>query len=137
MSHALPLPRSGLYFIDVLACSLFCLTLALVGARFQRDHAVEIELPEFAAVPAHEATGASLDAETITIRSTAAGPEFFLGDEAVSLGQLESRLRDAPPLAVLIRAESSALSEVISAAHGAGVHDIQLAYELDARGGEE
>ena len=133
MSGSLPLPRSGLYFIDVLACLLFCLTLALVGARFARDHAVEIELPT---APAPQDTGAALEAETITIRSAAGGPEFFLGEEAVSLSELATRLRVAPPPAVLIRAESSALSEVISAAHGAGVHDIQLAYELDTPGEE-
>ncbi len=134
MSGSLPLPRSGLYFIDVLACLLFCLTLALVGARFQRDHAVEIELPS---APTQDDTGAGLDAETITIRTAGAGPEFFLGDEALTLGELASRLQEAPPPAVLIRAESSALSDVISAAHGAGVHDIQLAYELDAQGEEQ
>ena len=35
---------SGLYFIDVLACLLFCLALALVGARFGNEHSVEIEV---------------------------------------------------------------------------------------------
>ena len=35
----------GLYFIDVLACLLFCITLALVGARFGREQSVELELP--------------------------------------------------------------------------------------------
>ncbi len=132
MSQTLPLPRSGLYFIDVLACLLFCLTLALVGARFARDHAVEIELPT---APAAGDPGAALDAETITVRSTASGPEFFLADEPLSLAELETRLRRAPPTAVLIRAERSALSLAISAAHGAGVHDIQLAYEQDDTGG--
>ncbi len=131
MSQTLPLPRSGLYFIDVLACLLFCLTLALVGARFARDHAVEIELPT---APVAGDPGASLDAETITVRSGATGPEFFLAEEPVSLDELEARLRHAPPAAVLIRAERSALSLAISAAHGAGVHDIQLAYEQDETG---
>ena len=32
----------GLYFIDVLACLLFCLTLALVGARFARAPGVNM-----------------------------------------------------------------------------------------------
>ena len=134
MSQALPLPRSGLYFIDVLACLLFCLTLALVGARFSRDHAVEIELPS---APSADETGAQLDAETITIRETPAGPEYFVGDAAVSFAELEAQLQQAPPAAVLIRAERTALSSVISAAHGAGVHDIQLAYELDGEGDGE
>ena len=35
----------GLYFIDVLACLLFCLTLALVGANFRRETTVPIDLP--------------------------------------------------------------------------------------------
>ena len=34
---------AGLYFIDVLACLLFCLVLVLVGARFGREQSVEIE----------------------------------------------------------------------------------------------
>ena len=132
MSQALPLPRSALYFIDILACLLFCLTMALVGARFASDHAVEIELPT---APAASDAGASLDAETITIRRGAGGVEFWLADESLSLAELETRLQHAPPLAVLIRAERSPLSEAITAAHGAGVHDIQLAYELDDTGG--
>ena len=59
---------SGLYFIDVLACLLFCLTLALVGARFGREQTLEVELPRVdAATPAP----AALTGRRIAIREQA------------------------------------------------------------------
>ena len=98
-----------------------------------RDHAVEIELPTSEA-PAEASVGADLDSEIITIRTTGNAPEYWIGEDAVSFEELETRLAGAPPARVLIRSERSALSQVISAAHGAGVHDIQLAYELEETG---
>jgi len=126
MSTSVTMPRSGLYFIDVLACLLFFLTLALVGARFTSEHAIELELPESA--PARGA-GSALDAEVVTIRPGAEGPTLFLGDEALDFSQLQARFRSATPVAVLIRTEATVLSRVIAIAHSAGVADIQLAYE--------
>ncbi|MDJ0868236.1 MAG: biopolymer transporter ExbD [Myxococcota bacterium] len=115
----------GLYFIDVLACSLFCITLALVSARFGRETAVAVELPR-AESAARE--GASLDAEPITVRTGESGPELYWGSERLTHEQLAQRLRAAPPPAVVVRSEASPLARVIAAAHAAGVYDIQLAY---------
>ena len=56
----------GLYFIDVLACLLFCITLALVGARFGREQTVAVELPELERA---EGPGAELSGSTITLRA--------------------------------------------------------------------
>ena len=37
---------------------------------------------------------------------------------------------------VVVRSEESTLARVIAIAHGAGVHDIELAYESASGGGE-
>lgn len=126
MSDSITTPRSGLYFIDVLACLLFSLTLALVGARFSSEQAVEIELPDAAPVAG---AGSALDAEVVTIRPGATGPTLLIGDELLDFSGLQARFQSAPPAAVLIRSEATALSRVIAIAHGAGVSEIQLAYE--------
>jgi biopolymer transport protein ExbD len=116
----------GLYFIDVLACLLFCLTLALVGARFGREVTVPLELPT---LPETSRVGADLAGATIALRDGEAGPELFFEGQPVSIEQLGERLAAAPPPAVVLRAETSLLTRVIGLAHAAGVHDIQLAYE--------
>ncbi len=127
MSASLNLPRSGLYFIDVIACLLFSLTLALVGARFSREHSIEIELPQ---APASDTeAGSALGAEVVTIGDGPSGLVLYLGEEALDFSALEARFRADPPVAVLIRAEPTALSRVITIAHAAGVPDIQLGYE--------
>jgi biopolymer transport protein ExbD len=99
----------GLYFIDVLACLLFCLTLALVGARFGREVSVPLDLPRSAAA------GSDISGASIVVRSADGGLELFYEDERLSFQELEAR--------------------VIGAAHAAGVRDIRLAYEV-ARGEE-
>ncbi len=121
----------GLYFIDVLASLLFCITVALVGARFDREVTVPVELPR---LDASASAGADLDGIDIVVRSRDGVTEFFLGNELMSFEKLETRLGEAPPLSVVVRAEASAVARVIGAAHAAGVHDIQLAYEVE-RGG--
>ena len=63
----------GLYFIDVLACLLFCVTLALVGARFGQEHTVELALPE---LERSAGTGSDLTGTTIALRTE--GDEFEL-----------------------------------------------------------
>jgi hypothetical protein len=120
----------GLYFIDVLACLLFCLTLALVGARFGREVSVPLDLPR---LPRSAAPGSDLSGAAIVVRSAQGGFEFFYEDEPLSFQELEARLTAAPPLSVIVRSEDSAVARVIGAAHGAGVRDIRLAYE-EARG---
>ncbi len=122
----------GLYFIDVLACLLFCLTLALVGARFGREVSVPLDLPR---LPRSAAAGSDIAGAAIVVRSADAGLEFFYEDERVSFEQLEARLTAAPPPSVVVRSETSAVARVIGAAHAAGVRDIRLAYEV--AGGEE
>jgi biopolymer transport protein ExbD len=122
----------GVYFIDVLACLLFCLVLALVGARFGREQTVDLDLPRMAS---SERAGADLDGPTLTVRSRAGGLQILLDGVALSLKQLEERLRASPPPSLLLRMERSALSDVVAAAHAAGVHEIRLAY--DAGPGEE
>jgi len=118
----------GLYFIDVLACLLFCLTMALVGARFGREQTVAVDLPR---IEGSDRSGADLVSRTISLRSEGEQLEVFLGEARVSLEELEARLRSEPPPSVVVRAEESSLARVIAIAHGAGVHDIQLAYAVE------
>ena len=122
----------GLYFIDVLACLLFCLTLALVGANFRRETTVELELPR---LPEGAAPGPELSGVAIALRDGDQGPELYWEDERVTVAELGERLAAEPPPSVMLRAETSLLTEVIGLAHAAGVHDIQLAYSR-ASGGE-
>jgi len=118
----------GLYFIDVLACLLFCLTMALVGARFGREQTVSVDLPR---IERSDRSGPELASRTISLRSEGEQLEVFLGEARVSLEELEARLRSEPPPSVVVRAEESSLARVIAIAHGAGVHDIQLAYAVE------
>ena len=122
----------GLYFIDVLACLLFCLTLALVGARFGREVSVPLDLPQ---LPRSATAGSDISGAAIVVRSADGGLELLYEDERVSFQELEARLTAAPPPSVIVRSETSAVARVIGAAHAAGVRDIRLAYEL-ARGEE-
>jgi hypothetical protein len=117
----------GLYFIDVLACLLFCVTLALVGARFGQEHTVELALPE---LEASAGTGSDLTGTTIALRTEGDEFELTLDGEVVSWEELALRLEEAPVPSVVVRAEASSLTRVIGIAHAAGVHDIQLAYAL-------
>ncbi len=123
----------GLYFIDVLACLLFCIPLALVGARFGRERIVELELPE---LPRDAHAGSDLSGPTISVRNVGDRVEVYLDGEAVTLDVLEVRLRAAPPSSVVLRSEASPLSGVIAIAHAAGVRDIRLAYEAGTGGKE-
>ena len=121
---------SGLYFIDVLACLLFCLTLALVGARFGQEKTVEVELPRLdSAAPG----GAALSGRKIAIRERDGELRIQLDGEPVSIGELEDQLRAAPPASIVVRSEASILARIVSIAHAAGVHDIELAYETGPR----
>ena len=123
----------ALYFIDVLACLLFCLTLALVGARFGREVTVPVELPR---LPSGAAAGSDLSGASIVVRSGPGGVELFYQDEPLSFEALEERLAVAPPPSVVVHSEASAVARVIAAAHAAGVVDIQLAYQgSDTTGG--
>ena len=122
----------ALYFIDVLACLLFCLALALVGARFGREVTVPVELPR---LDRSDVVGSDLATTVIHVRSRSAAPEFYFDDDPVSFESLKSRLATAAPLSLVVRAEASAVARVIGAAHAAGVEDIQLAYEV--RKGDE
>jgi biopolymer transport protein ExbD len=115
----------GLYFIDVLACLLFCVTLALVGARFGQESTVELALPE---IEAGAGTGSDLTGATVTLRSVDGALELTLDGEPVDWEQLAHRLEAAPMSSLIVRSEASSLTRVIALAHGAGVHDIQLAY---------
>ena len=123
----------GLYFIDVFACALFCLTLALVGARFGNEVTVPVDLPR---MDAAAAKGSDLSGPSIAVRLRDGEIELFYEDEPVSFEELERRLSDAPPPSIVVRSEESALARVIGTAHAAGVHDIRLAYEAE-RGAKE
>ncbi len=127
---------AGLYFIDVLACLLFCLVLALVGARFGQEHSVELELPELASA---EEGGASLTERQIALRDRDGRVEVWLDGEALSLEELALRLEAETPPAVVVRSETSLLSRVVGIAHDAGVRQIELTYDADpkADGGEK
>ena len=130
MSTASPMGL-GLYFIDILACLLFCLTLALVDARFGREVTVPVELPR---LEKNAATGPDLSGAEIVVREGPEGVEIFYEGEPVSVEDLGARLAAAPPPAVVVRSEASPVTRVIGAAHAAGVHDIQLAYEASGQG---
>ncbi len=123
----------GLYFIDVLACLLFCITLALVGARFGREQTVALELPRMERT---DGGGSDLSGPSIALRGEGEALEIFLDGERVTLDELAARLEGAPVPSVVVRSEASSLTRVIGVAHAAGVHDIQLAYET-ARSGKE
>ena len=124
----------GLYFIDVLACLLFCITLTLAGARFGHEESVAIELPE--REPSRGA-GAALDAPAISVRGQGDRIELFYRGEPIELEVLEAQLQGDPPPAIVVRAEATALSRVIALAHAAGVGDIRIAYEAVASAGED
>jgi hypothetical protein len=118
---------SGIYFIDVLACLLFCVVLALVGARFGSERSVTIDLP---ALEPNRQSGADLAGASLQVRTRDGRTEILLGEETLGLDELGQRLRSAPPPALVVRAEDSDLARVIAIAHAAGVHDIELAYEV-------
>jgi biopolymer transport protein ExbD len=120
----------GLYFIDVLACLLFSLTLALIDARFGREVTVPVELPKLAT----DRTGADLESAEVVLRTAANGVEAFYDGEPIELDALAARLAAAPPPALVVRSEETPITRVIGAAHAAGVHDIQLAYAVERKG---
>ena len=112
----------GLYFLDVLACTLFCLAYTLVGARASREAAIPVELPRARVEPG---PGSALPAASLVVRGDAG---LWLDGEAVDPAELEARLRRAPPAALRVRAEDSPLLRAIAIAHAAGVLEIELAY---------
>ncbi|NNL68176.1 MAG: biopolymer transporter ExbD [Myxococcales bacterium] len=120
----------ALYFIDVLACLLFCITLTLVGARFSSETMVPVDLPELA--PTAGTVGRD-EAISVTLREERGEVRFYLGDRAVSFQALGDAFRREPKPTVRIRAEETALARVIGLAHENGVHDIELAYERKSR----
>jgi len=120
----------GLYFIDVLACLLFCITLALVGARFGREQTVPLELPRMQ----QTGGGSDLSGPTIALRGEGEALEIFLDGERLGIDELAARLAEAHVPSVVVRSEASSLTRVIGIAHTAGVRDIQLAYQT-GRGG--
>ena len=122
----------GLYFLDVLACTLFCLAFTLVSARYSRETAIPVELPRDEGA---SAVGTALPAASLVVRGDAASPELLLDGEPVDLAGLEARLRSAPPAALRVRSEDSPLVRAIAIAHAAGVLEIELAYAPPARGG--
>jgi hypothetical protein len=124
----------GLYFIDVLACLLFCITLALAGARFGHEDSVAIDLPE---LDRSGAPGSALEAPSIAVKGEGERLELFYRGEAIAIGALESELQRDPPHSIVVRAEASGLSRVIALAHAAGVADIRIAYEISLEAGEE
>jgi len=120
----------GLYFIDVLACLLFAITLTLVGARFSHETTVPVNLPDLAG-----AAGLAGEPEAVllTIRREGGRTHYYLEDRSISFEALGALLGSEPPEALRIRAEETALARVIGLAHASGVHDIELAYETRAR----
>ncbi len=124
----------GLYFLDVVLCTLFCLASTLVGARSSREAAIALELPR---ADVSRAPGSALPAASLVVRGDAGAPELFLDGEPVDLGELEAHLRRAPPAALRVRGEDSPLLRAIAIAHAAGVLEIELVYAQapPARGG--
>lgn len=116
----------ALYFIDVLACLLFCIVLTLVGARFSSETMVPVDLPELAR---SAGIAGEDEALSVTLREEAGETRIYLGDHPVSFQALGDAFRRAPNPTVRIRAEETPLARVIGLAHESGVHDIELAYE--------
>jgi biopolymer transport protein ExbD len=127
----------GLYFIDVLACMLFSITLALATARFDSEQHVAVQLPSIEDSEHSSDAAPQLGAQWVTLREEASGMQLYLGEEPVTLAALSSRFRAAPPPALILRSEASVLAEVIGMAHAAGVADVQLAYEVSSQEGEQ
>ena len=119
----------GLYFIDVLACMLFSITLALAGARFDRVEPISLQLPPIERSEASLDAAPELAAQSITLRQEEGTMQIYLGEDPITLDALSERLEGAPPPAVVLRSEQSLLARVIAIAHSAGVHDVQLAYQ--------
>ena len=70
----------------------------------------------------------------MVLRASPGGLEVFYDGEPVVLDALAARLASSPPAALVVRSEETPITRVIGAAHAAGVHDIQLAYEADKVG---
>jgi hypothetical protein len=132
-THRTPL-GFGLYFIDVLACTLFSITLALVGARFDREERVSVQLPAIERSRRAADAAPELVAQSVTLREEPSGMRIYLGEEPISLAALTARLQAAPPPSLVVRSEQSMLAQVIALAHTAGVHDVQVAYEPASEG---
>jgi len=122
----------GVYFLDVLACTLFCLAFTLVSARTSRETSVPVELPR---AEGDSSPGSALPAASLVVRGDAASPEFLLDGEPVGLAELEARLRSRPPAALRVRGEDSPLVRAIAIAHAAGVFEIELAYAQPSHAG--
>ncbi|NRA00468.1 MAG: hypothetical protein HRU01_28615 [Myxococcales bacterium] len=122
----------SLYFLDVLACLLFCLAIALAGAHFGREHSVDLELP--VATPT-EASGESLGSTEIHVWMEEGVEIIELDGVRMSAVDLERALRATAPGSVLIRATASPLSRVVGFAHAAGVRNIELAYRSESEAG--
>jgi hypothetical protein len=119
----------GLYFIDVLACLLFSITLALATARFDTEQSVAVQLPTLEGSEHAPDLAPELGAQWITLREEEEGVQLYLDDVPLTLAALSARLEAAPPPAVILRSEASLLAELIGVAHSAGVPDVQIAYE--------
>ena len=119
----------GLYFMDVLACMLFSIVLALTSASFDREALLPVVLPTLERSSDAPLVAPELGAQWITLREEAGGVQLYLGDEAIELATLTERLEAAPPPSVILRTEESLLARLIALAHGAGVGDVQVAYE--------
>ncbi len=116
----------ALYFIDVLACLLFALALAVSVARFDSDFALDVSLPE---APSGDATGAGLTGLVVTVEGTGLDARIRVGEQPVALDTLEAHLRELAPPELVVRSEASALARVVGLAHAAGVGEIRLAYQ--------
>jgi len=115
----------GIYFVDILACVLFTVTLSLVSAHFGRETQVPIALPELAqAGPAP----AGVPPVPITVREEDGVTHLYWQGDAVSVEELRQRLAREHPPAVEVRMEASPLTRVLAAVHTAGVEDVRVAY---------
>jgi len=121
-------PSFGLYFIDIFACVLFCLTLALVGARFGRETTLPVSLPQI-----QKAQGeiGDLPEATLTLREGL----VYWQDELVPEDDIEARLIAEAPPALVLRMEASAFTRALAAARAAGVFDVRVAYDVAKSGG--
>ncbi len=126
MSRAASPLHYSLYFVDVLACLLFAITLSLVGARFAVERTAPIELPRTEGGAGGIAPAV---ASEVSLARGPGGTELHFDGEPVGWDELEARLRATPPGALVIRSEASDLARLVAIAHASGVPAIRVAYE--------
>ena len=133
----------GLYFIDIFACTLFCLSTrprrcALLARALDRDRAAPRPKPKRGRATPRRAT-AGHEPIAVTLRTSEQRHRDLLGRGGRD-ARTASAIRASPrpsPRSSLFRLEASEFTRAVGLAHEAGVRNIQIAYEAPAPPREE